>query len=156
MSRALRTGLLGFALASLAVIGLLAPSDASAQAVSGTILGTVKDTSGAVVPGATVTVTNTGTGFTPHAWSRDANGEYTAPSVPTGTYSVTAEITGFKKVSQDERPRRRRPERPHRPRPRGRRHEEVVEIQAETPLRQTSSAPTSGPPSSRSRSRRCP
>ena len=52
MSRAThRTGLLGFALAALAVMFLMAPPDASAQAVSGTILGTVKDTSGAVVPG---------------------------------------------------------------------------------------------------------
>ena len=140
MSRAtLRTGLLGFALASLAVIGLMAPSDASAQAVSGTILGTVKDTSGAVMPGATVTVTNTGTGFS-RSVVTDTNGEYNAPSVPTGTYSVTAEITGFKKVSKtnihvgvDQRVRIDV----------GLEigaMEEVIEIQAETPLLNTASS----------------
>jgi hypothetical protein len=140
MSRAnLRTGLLGLALAGLAVICCLAPPEAGAQAVTGTILGTVKDTTGAVVPGATVTVTNTGTGFS-RALVTDRHGEYNAPSIPTGTYSVTAEITGFKKVTKtnvllgvDQKVRidvglevggl-----------------EEVVEIQAETPLLQTSSS----------------
>jgi hypothetical protein len=131
--------LLGFTLAALAVMVLMAPSDASAQAVSGTILGTAKDTSGAVVPGATVTVTNTGTGFS-RSVVTDTKGEYNAPSIPTGTYSVTAEITGFKKVSKtnihvgvDQRVRIDI----------GLElgaMEEVIEIQAETPLLNTSSS----------------
>ena len=62
----------------------LAPATVSAQAVSGTILGTVKDASGAVVPGATVTLVNAGTGFS-RTVVTDASGEYTAPSLPTGT-----------------------------------------------------------------------
>ena len=101
MSRAtLRSGLLGLSLAGLAVIScLVAPPEASAQAVSGTILGTVKDATGAVVPGATVTVSHTGTGFS-RSLVTDTHGEYNAPSIPTGAYSVTAEITGFKKVSK--------------------------------------------------------
>jgi hypothetical protein len=80
-----------------AVVALL-PRPLAAQAVSGTILGEVADTTGAVIPGATVTLTNTGTGFTRSVVS-DAKGEFTAPSIPTGTYTVTAEMQGFKKVT---------------------------------------------------------
>jgi Carboxypeptidase regulatory-like domain len=71
---------------------------ASAQAVTGTILGTVADTTGAVLPGVTVTVKHTETGLTRTLVS-DSNGEYTAASIPTGTYTVTGEISGFKSVS---------------------------------------------------------
>ena len=71
---------------------------ASAQAVTGTIVGTVADTTGAVLPGVSVTVKHTETGFT-RTLTTDANGEYTAASVPTGTYTVTGEISGFKSVS---------------------------------------------------------
>src|SRR5688572_33021727 len=78
-----------------AVLALM-PRPLAAQAVSGTILGEVADTTGAVIPGATVTLTNTGTGFTRSVVS-DIKGEYTAPSIPTGTYTVTCEMQGFKK-----------------------------------------------------------
>jgi hypothetical protein len=71
---------------------------ASAQAVTGTILGTVADTTGAVLPGVSVTVKHTETGLT-RTLTTDSNGEYTAASVPTGTYTVTGEISGFKSVS---------------------------------------------------------
>jgi len=82
----------------LALLSCLVPGEVSAQAVSGTILGTVKDATGAVVPGAAVTLLNTGTGLT-RTVVADAKGEYTAPSLPTGTYSVSSEVSGFKKVS---------------------------------------------------------
>jgi hypothetical protein len=71
---------------------------ASAQAVTGTILGTVADTTGAVLPGVSVTVKHTETGLT-RTLTTDSNGEYTAASIPTGTYTVTGEISGFKSVS---------------------------------------------------------
>ena len=132
-------GLLGITLAGLAVLCCLAPPPAHAQAVSGTILGVVKDSTGAVVPGATVTLVNTGTSYT-RSVVTDASGQYTAPLIPTGTYTVSAEITGFKKSSNtnvllgvDQKVR----------------IDialelgamtEVVEIQAETPLLQTSSS----------------
>src|SRR5881628_2355994 len=88
------------ALALLAVSLLLSllPSPTAAQAVSGTIFGTVYDSSGAALPGASVTLTNTATGLTRSVVS-DSKGEYTAPLLPTGTYSVTAEMGGFKKTS---------------------------------------------------------
>jgi hypothetical protein len=71
---------------------------ASAQAVTGTIIGTVADTTGAVLPGVSVTVKQTETGFT-RTLTSDSNGEFTAASIPTGTYTVTGEISGFKSVS---------------------------------------------------------
>jgi hypothetical protein len=80
-------------LALLAIIGQ--PHRAAAQAVTGTLLGTVTDGSGAVLPGATVTVSNSGTGLT-RTLTSDENGEFTAVSLPTGTYSVKAELSGFK------------------------------------------------------------
>lgn len=72
-----------------------APTAAFAQAVTGTLLGTVSDSTGAVVTGAKVTITNQNTGFTRTA-KTDAIGEYTAPSIPTGVYTVMAEMDGFK------------------------------------------------------------
>ena len=80
-------------LVCLAVVAWPRASDA--QAVTGTILGTVVDSTGAVVAGAKVTITNTGTGLT-RTVITDTIGEYTAPSLPTGNYVVTAEMTGFK------------------------------------------------------------
>ena len=70
----------------------------AAQAVTGTILGTITDSSGAVMPGTTVTLRNIGTGLT-RTVTTDAAGEYTVPSLPTGKYTVTAELSGFKTVS---------------------------------------------------------
>src|SRR5688572_23351448 len=72
-----------------------APTAAVAQSVSGTILGTVTDPSGAIVADAKVTVINEGTGLTRTVTS-DRNGEYVVPSIPTGRYTVTAEVAGFK------------------------------------------------------------
>jgi hypothetical protein len=87
---------------SLALItcGVLAtlPAAATAQSVSGTILGTVTDPSGAVMADAKVTVVNEGTGLTRSVTS-DANGEYVIPSIPTGRYTVMAEVTGFKTLA---------------------------------------------------------
>ena len=71
---------------------------AAAQAVSGTLLGTVTDNTGGVVPGATVTITHTETGRIRTVTS-DENGEWAAPSLATGTYTVKAELTGFKTVT---------------------------------------------------------
>src|SRR5580765_2274226 len=80
------------------IVALLLPAVAAAQAVTGTILGVITDSTGAVMPGATVTLNNTGTGLV-RAVTTDANGEYTAPSLPTGKYSVKAELSGFNTVT---------------------------------------------------------
>src|SRR4029450_5464948 len=76
-------------------LALLAPRIAAAQAVSGTILGTVKDSTGAVLGGAKGSVTNGGPGFT-RTVTTDAAGDYTIPQIPTGKYTVLAELEGFK------------------------------------------------------------
>jgi len=85
-------------LLGLVVIASLLPRPAAAQAVTGTVLGTVTDSTGAAVPGATVTLTNLGTGLT-RAIVTDTAGEYTAPSLPTGKYKLVAELPGFKTVT---------------------------------------------------------
>lgn len=74
---------------------------ASAQNITGLIAGTVKDPSGAVVPNATVTVTNTDTGVTVRTLKTDAGGNYSAPLLPIGHYSVAIEAAGFRKFIQE-------------------------------------------------------
>jgi len=63
---------------------------------NGTIRGTVKDSSGAVVPGTTVTAVLSGTD-TSRTASATADGAFELPELPVGTYTVTAEAKGFKK-----------------------------------------------------------
>src|SRR5207249_9697320 len=67
------------------------------QALSGTIVGTVTDSTGALVPGVSVTLTNEGTRFTRTVISNE-NGRYVAYSFPPGSISVTAEQPGFQKL----------------------------------------------------------
>ncbi|MGC4054894.1 MAG: carboxypeptidase-like regulatory domain-containing protein [Paludibaculum sp.] len=69
-----------------------------AQAVNGTLLGTVTDASGASVPNVKVTLTETNTGVARVATTNDS-GNYNYPDLPPGTYSVTCEVTGFKKTT---------------------------------------------------------
>jgi hypothetical protein len=66
----------------------------NAQTFRGTILGTVTDTSGAVVPGAKVTVRNVNTGLE-RSSPTSADGSYALPELPPGTYKVTISQSGF-------------------------------------------------------------
>lgn len=70
---------------------------ALAQVQSGTIVGTVTDQGGAAVGGARITLVNEGTRFT-RTVETGAAGQYVATSVPTGAYSITAEMQGFQKL----------------------------------------------------------
>jgi Carboxypeptidase regulatory-like domain/TonB dependent receptor-like, beta-barrel len=70
-----------------------------AQAANGNVEGTVRDGSGAVLPGVTVTVTNTDTGAARSVISNE-QGVYRALLLPLGAYTVTAELQGFKKYEQ--------------------------------------------------------
>src|SRR5207244_3677778 len=70
-----------------------------AQAVSATLVGTITDSSGGVVVNAKITATETNTGVSRTGTSNES-GNYTFTNVPPGTYSVTAEQTGFKKVTR--------------------------------------------------------
>lgn len=85
-----------------ALLALLVASCAGvyAQAVTGTVLGTVTDSSGAVVPNAKVTLTEVNTG-TMHDGQTNASGNYTFADLPEGNYSVTVEATGFKKETKE-------------------------------------------------------
>jgi hypothetical protein len=76
------------------VFVLLAAVSLSAQTFRGTILGTVTDPSGAVVPGAKVTVKNTGTGLE-RSTETSADGSFSLPELPIGTYTVTVTQSGF-------------------------------------------------------------
>jgi hypothetical protein len=71
---------------------------ASAQTYEGRILGTICDSSGAVVVGAKVTVTNTSKQVSRELVTNDV-GEYVAPALEPGLYSISAEAAGFKKVA---------------------------------------------------------
>jgi hypothetical protein len=82
--------------------GLLAvvlPAAASAQMTRGGIVGTVRDTSGAVVPGVTVTVTNIDTNAVRVAVT-DEQGTYRVQALEPGRYAIATELQGFARVDQ--------------------------------------------------------
>src|ERR1051325_2585821 len=78
----------------LAFVVFLLDLPAAAQFDTGTVSGSITDSSGAVVPNATVTVTNVQTGFTKTLQS-DGGGNYTASALPFGDYIVTASASNF-------------------------------------------------------------
>jgi hypothetical protein len=138
-SRSTLSSLVQPLLLALALACSLLPRHLAAQAVSGTLLGQVSDSTGGALPGARVTITSPETGVT-RSLTSDANGEYTAPSLRTGTYTVSAEMTGFKTVTVsnihvgvDQRVRINLAMELGQ-------MTEAVEIQAEVPLVQTSSS----------------
>src|SRR5580698_9386021 len=75
---------------------LLASIGARAQDLAN-IVGTLTDSSGAVIPDVHVTVSNPERGFV-HRVVSDSSGEYTAPRIPIGNYVITVEKTGFEKL----------------------------------------------------------
>jgi hypothetical protein len=92
----MRTALL---LAALA-IALTAASPARAQEFRGSIKGQVTDPSGAIVAGAKVTAVRGGTQDF-YTGTTNGAGDYSIPYVPPGSYSITVEAPGFKKISQE-------------------------------------------------------
>jgi outer membrane receptor protein involved in Fe transport len=72
---------------------------AFAQGTGGRILGRVSDSSGALLAGAKVTLTNEATGVSSEAVTNDS-GDYGFPQVPVGTYRMDFDLTGFKKNLQ--------------------------------------------------------
>ena len=80
----------------LAVSGL----QVVAQSDTGRITGTVSDTTGAAIPGATITVTNTGTNAT-QTVSSDGIGDFTVSALPTGNYHIAVAKTGFATQEQN-------------------------------------------------------
>ena len=76
------------------LLNFSAPRTCTAQALYGTLLGNVTDATGAVVPGATVTILHKETSQTRVATTND-NGGYGFPTIPTGTYEVEVTKEGF-------------------------------------------------------------
>lgn len=77
------------------VLSLFLPQKALAQNITGTILGTITDPSGAAVPGVYVTITNQSTNESTRAVT-DQLGRYQVPYLPPGQYQVIASHAGFK------------------------------------------------------------
>ena len=88
------------ALAGLMAIALLSlPGAALAQTITGQISGRITDSSGGVLPGVTVTATNAATGLTVSRVT-DGSGVFSFTNLPVGTYSVAAELQGFRKAQR--------------------------------------------------------
>src|SRR3954462_15511337 len=83
----------------VAVSLVLVPSLASAQLDRGQISGFVKDQSGAVIPGATISATHTQTG-TVRTTVTDGTGYYVFTALTPGQYDLVVELQGFKKFMQ--------------------------------------------------------
>ena len=75
---------------------ILAASPARAQMTTGSISGRVNDAQGAAVPGVTIEARNTGTGFV-RIDVTSQTGSYHLSALPVGTYTVTAELSGFRR-----------------------------------------------------------
>ena len=94
MPQVLRRLALAFALVAALATSVLG------QAFTASVIGTITDGDGGVLPGVTVTVTNNATGQARTAVSDEA-GRYSMPLLPPGTYRIGAELTGFKTAVRD-------------------------------------------------------
>src|SRR5690349_19887478 len=84
---------------STSICLILLTISALAQNDRGTITGQVKDQAGAVIPNAIVVASNNGSGSESRTATTDT-GNYTIPSLPVGTYTLSVEVLGFKKFVQ--------------------------------------------------------
>src|SRR5260370_9444693 len=82
---------------SLFLLLVLCASAVFAQEITGSIVGTIQDATGAGVPSASITVTNTDRNAVVRTGATDGSGNYSAPLLPTGHYSIAVEAKGFKK-----------------------------------------------------------
>ena len=83
-------------LAALAAFG----PNAHAQAVKGTLLGAVLDSSGAAIPSAKLVIVDINRGLTREAVTNDS-GLYSFPNLEAGAYRVTVEVAGFQKAQRE-------------------------------------------------------
>src|SRR4051812_47640768 len=79
----------------IALLCVCFATSAWAQTDRGAIRGTVFDSSGGVIPGAAISVTNAATGVTLETISTDT-GTYNVPALPSGVYNVKVQLQGFK------------------------------------------------------------
>ncbi len=95
----MRFSLNRFAIASIIVLLFLGWNSASGQGTSASLTGQVTDSSGAAVPGATITATNTDTSLAQTATS-NGEGIYLIAPLPPGNYKLTIEARGFERYAQ--------------------------------------------------------
>ena len=88
------TLLLSFFCLAFLVSALTAPAQSG---TTGTLNGVVRDTTGAVLPGVSITLRNVDTGLNRSTATDDA-GRWAIPALPVGNYEITYELTGFKKL----------------------------------------------------------
>src|SRR5580698_2778129 len=95
-TRAMRRGIRGFGwiLPAIAFLLMVPPRAAFAQYDTGSLIGVIQDSTGAVIPGVTVTAVSDATGVV-YTGMSGSSGEYEIPNLHTGTYKVTAEHQGF-------------------------------------------------------------
>jgi len=86
-------------LAGCVIALLLLAVAAAAQSNTGQISGTIRDSSGGVLPGVTVTITNSGTSIARTTVSDD-RGSFLVTNLPVGTYAVAVELQGFRKAEK--------------------------------------------------------
>jgi Carboxypeptidase regulatory-like domain/TonB dependent receptor-like, beta-barrel len=97
LSRSIRASLVY--LVAIVALGFISVQRLHAQILYGSVAGTVTDQTGAVVPGAAITIVNDNTGFTRNTTSGSA-GDYRITDLPGGTYTLTVTAQGFKPVKQ--------------------------------------------------------
>ncbi|HXG47136.1 MAG TPA: carboxypeptidase-like regulatory domain-containing protein, partial [Methylomirabilota bacterium] len=85
--------------ALLVFASVSAPPHLAGQTTTASITGQVRDETGAVIPEASLTVTNTETGLA-RAATTDTNGRYRVQNLPVGSYQVDASYAGFKSVTR--------------------------------------------------------
>src|SRR5215467_2565091 len=99
MVRTLSVNLYSFGRLAIAIVVLIALHTclvfAQTSTATATILGVVKDTTGALVPGVSITIKHTETGLTRNAISSET-GDYNVPLLPVGAYEITTAMPGFK------------------------------------------------------------
>ncbi|HLW78259.1 MAG TPA: carboxypeptidase-like regulatory domain-containing protein, partial [Terriglobia bacterium] len=83
----------------LSVLALILSSVTASAQTTGTLRGTVKDPSGAVIPGAQITAILEGTNL-PRTAPAGPNGDYEFPVLPVGRYDMEVEAGGFKKYAE--------------------------------------------------------
>ncbi|MBM3768311.1 MAG: hypothetical protein FJW32_23250, partial [Acidobacteria bacterium] len=95
-----QTERLSFVMKFVLSLAALCASGAFAQSITGSITGIVSDSSGSVIPGAQVSVTNIGTGIRSTA-TTDASGNYSIPLLPRGNYRLESTVQGFKRFVRE-------------------------------------------------------
>src|SRR5215472_407960 len=97
------TGLRSLVFGSVLLLGVIVVSSGGViygQAVNGTLLGTITDPAGAVVPGANVTITEVNTNLSRSTVTNES-GNYIFGNLERGVYRIEVQVTGFKKAIRE-------------------------------------------------------